>query len=226
MPCNGLPPVAQRLKRLPAMQETWVRSLGQEDPLEKEMAPHSSILAWRIPWTEEPGRLQSTGSQRLGHDWATSLHFALCNSTSLLRFWILFACVHVWLIQPRGQCVGGRAQVVPCIHCSMLLGCRMCMLRHFSRVWLCDPMNCGLPGSSVCGILQARILEWVAMPSSRGSSPPMDPTHVYYVSCIIQVGSLPVVPPGKPMLLGNNHIHYALRLYWLQCLALSIYELI
>ena len=60
--------VAQRLKRLPATQETWVRSLGWEDPLEKEMAPHSSILAWRIPWMEEPGRLQSTGSQRVGHD--------------------------------------------------------------------------------------------------------------------------------------------------------------
>ena len=60
--------VAQRIKRLPAMQETWVRSLGWEDPLEKEMATHSSIVAWRIPWTEEPGRLQSTGSQRGGHD--------------------------------------------------------------------------------------------------------------------------------------------------------------
>ena len=64
--------VAQRLKRLPPMRETWVRSLGQEDPLEKEMATHSSILAWRIPWMEEPGRLQSMGSQRVGHDWATS----------------------------------------------------------------------------------------------------------------------------------------------------------
>ena len=60
--------VAQRLKHLPPMRETRVRSLGQEDPLEKEMATHSSILAWRIPWTEEPGRLQSTGSQRDGHD--------------------------------------------------------------------------------------------------------------------------------------------------------------
>ena len=65
--------VAQRLKHLPAMWETWVRSLGWEDPLEKEMATHSSILAWRIPWTEEPGGLQSTGSQRVGHAWATSL---------------------------------------------------------------------------------------------------------------------------------------------------------
>ena len=67
--------VAQRLKDLPPMQETQVRSLGQEDPLEKEMATHSSILAWRIPWTEELGRLQSTGLQRVGHNWATSLHF-------------------------------------------------------------------------------------------------------------------------------------------------------
>ena len=64
--------MAQRVKRLPAMQETRVRSLGWEDPLEKEMATHSSILAWRIPWTEEPGGLQSMGSQRVGHDWATS----------------------------------------------------------------------------------------------------------------------------------------------------------
>ena len=60
--------VAQRLKCLPAMRENWVRSLGWEDPLEKEMATHSSILAWRIPWTEEPGGLQSTGSQRVGYD--------------------------------------------------------------------------------------------------------------------------------------------------------------
>ena len=66
--------VSQRLKRLPPMRETWVRSLGWEDPLEKEMATHSSILAWRSPWMEEPGRLQSTGSQRVGHDWATSSH--------------------------------------------------------------------------------------------------------------------------------------------------------
>ena len=60
--------MAQRVKNLPAMQETWVRSLGQEGPLEKEMAIHSSTLAWRIPWTEKPGRLQSMGSQRVRHD--------------------------------------------------------------------------------------------------------------------------------------------------------------
>ena len=61
-------PVAERVKRLPAMRETRVQSLGREVPLEKEMATHSSILAWRIPRTEKPGRLQSVGSQRVGHD--------------------------------------------------------------------------------------------------------------------------------------------------------------
>ena len=60
--------VAQSVKNLPAVQETWVRSLGWEDPLEKEMATHSSILAWKISWTEEPGGLQSMGSQRVGHN--------------------------------------------------------------------------------------------------------------------------------------------------------------
>ena len=65
---NGASLVAQMVKRLPAMWETWVRSLGQEDSLEKEMATHSSILAWKIPWTEEPGRLQSMGLQRVRHD--------------------------------------------------------------------------------------------------------------------------------------------------------------
>ena len=60
--------VAQTVKRLPTVRETWVQSLGWEDPLEKEMAPHSSTLAWKILWMEEPGRLQSMGSKRVGHD--------------------------------------------------------------------------------------------------------------------------------------------------------------
>ena len=60
--------VAQTVKRLPTMQETWVPSLGREDALGKKMATHSSILAWKIPWTEEPGRLQYMGLQRVGHD--------------------------------------------------------------------------------------------------------------------------------------------------------------
>ena len=60
--------VAQTVKRLSTMRKTWVRSLGREDPLAKEMAIHSSTIAWKIPWTEEPGRLQSMGSQRVGND--------------------------------------------------------------------------------------------------------------------------------------------------------------
>ena len=68
--------VAQTVKKLPAMQETQVRSLGQEDPLEKEMATHSSILAWRIPWTEKPGGLQAMRSQRVRHDWGTNTYFS------------------------------------------------------------------------------------------------------------------------------------------------------
>ena len=66
--------VAQMVKNLPGMWETWVWSLGQEDLLEKGMVTHSNILAWRIPWTEEPGGLQSMGSQRVGHDWVTNTH--------------------------------------------------------------------------------------------------------------------------------------------------------
>ena len=73
--------VAQRLKHLPGMQETRVQSLGREDPLEKELATHSSTLAWRIPWREEPGRLQSMGSQRVGCYWATKLSFFSFLST-------------------------------------------------------------------------------------------------------------------------------------------------
>ena len=69
--------MVQRLKHLPAMWETWVRSLGREDPLEKEMATHSSILAWRIPWTEELGGLQSTGHKQSDTTKRLHFHFSL-----------------------------------------------------------------------------------------------------------------------------------------------------
>ena len=75
----------QRLKRLPAMWETWVRSLGQEGPLEKEMAPHSSILAWRIPWMEEVGGLQSTG--RKESDTTERLQFLSLSFQGNLVIW-------------------------------------------------------------------------------------------------------------------------------------------
>ena len=79
-----------RGKRLPGMQETRVRSLGQEDPLEKEMATHSSTLVWRIPWREEPGRLQSMGLQRVGHDWAEWLHSLMILLMYCWFFWWIF----------------------------------------------------------------------------------------------------------------------------------------
>ena len=76
---------AQRVKCLPAVRETWVRSPGWEDPLGKEMAAHSNVFAQKIPWTGEPSRLQSMGSQRIGHDWATSLSLSLYgNETHLI----------------------------------------------------------------------------------------------------------------------------------------------
>ena len=74
--------VAQLVKNLPAMQETWVRFMGREDPLEKEMATHSNILAWRLPWTEEPGGLQSMGLQEWDNDLATKpLPYRYASST-------------------------------------------------------------------------------------------------------------------------------------------------
>ena len=82
--------VAQTVENLPAVQETWVWFLGQEDPLEKEIAAHSSILAWRFPWTKEPSGLQSMGSRRVGHDWANFTFIGLvsgqCGSDFLFFF--------------------------------------------------------------------------------------------------------------------------------------------
>ena len=98
--------VAQMIKNLPVMQETQVWSLGHEDFLEKRMAIHSSILAWRSPWTEEPGGLQSMGPQRVGHDWAvntiyTLLEKAMAPHSSTLTWKIL------WMEEPgRLQSMG------------------------------------------------------------------------------------------------------------------------
>ena len=83
--------MAQTVKNVPTMQETWVQSLGQEDPLEKGMVTHSSILTWRIPWTEESGGVQSMGSQRVGHDGATNTLIFVCVCVCVC------VCVYIYI---------------------------------------------------------------------------------------------------------------------------------
>ena len=89
--------VAQTVTNLPVIRDTRVPSLGWEDPLEKEMAAHSSILAWKIPWTEEPGGLQSTGSQRAGHNLVTKQHKA-CMFYPLWELWHYY---HAAILKPK-----------------------------------------------------------------------------------------------------------------------------
>ena len=137
----------QLVKNLPAMRETWVRSQGWEDPLEKGKVTHSRILAWRISWT-----VLSMGSQRVGHGWATFMSII-----------VLQCCV--------GFCCTTRESAV----CA-------CTPSHCSCVWLCSSMDCSLSGSSVHGILQAGILKWVAMPSSRGSCGHWDWTNIFCIA--------------------------------------------
>ena len=95
--CKGTSLVVQMVKRLPAMQETWVQSLGWEDLLEKEMATRSSILAWKIPWMEEPGGLQSVGSQRVRHDWVTSLFLSFLPFSNSAMPLSIFKVISIFL---------------------------------------------------------------------------------------------------------------------------------
>ena len=91
--------MAQTVKNSPALQETGVWSLGWEDPLEKGMATHSSILAWRIPWTEDPSGLQSMGSQRVGHNWVPNTHTRTHTHTHTHHHWIVLGLPlvgHLW----------------------------------------------------------------------------------------------------------------------------------
>ena len=121
--------LAQIVKNLPAMQDTWVQSQGWKDPLEKGMATHSSILAWRIPWTEEPGRLQSMGSQRVRHDWATKT-FTLHKDIQLERevysfswstFWskkVFFKMFSLWrlFVENAWACAPTHMQINICTY--------------------------------------------------------------------------------------------------------------
>ena len=153
--------VAQMVKNLPAMQVTRVWSLGWEDLLEKEMATHSSILAWRIPQTKESGMLQFMGLQRVRHDWVTNMH---TNTLKKVKLLVTQSCLTLW-----------------------------------------DSMDCSPPGSSIHGILQARIMEWVAIPSP-GDLPD---TRIESRSHALQADSfLPSEPPEKPQISWISPQHH------------------
>ena len=98
--------MAQVVKNLPAIQETQVQILGQEAPLEEEMATHCSMLAWKIPWTEEPGRLQSMRSQRIRHDWA---HMHLCVHAHVYTHVHAIIYTHTFVHKPRYKLVRGHS---------------------------------------------------------------------------------------------------------------------
>ena len=162
------------VKNLPGMQETSVQSLGRDDPLEKEIATHSSVLAWRIPWTKEPGRLQSMGSQRAGHSWKWLTHTIDSYYTHqkhpppqvvrlYSRYWL--SC----LIQFKAR------WKLQCVLCCAVLSCSV--MSNSATLWTAAhqaPLS--------MRILQARILEWVAMPSSRRSSQPRDWNQVSLIA--------------------------------------------
>ena len=145
--------MAQIVKNLPAMQDTQVRSLDPVDPLEKEMATHSSILIWRIPWTEKPGALQSMGSQRVGHDWATFTF----NS---VVFW--FTSVHTsyykYIFIHKYSC------------CSVT---KLCLI-------LCDPMDYSMAGFCVLLHLPefAQTHVHLVNDAIKSSHPQSSPSHL------------------------------------------------
>ena len=149
--------VAQTVRCLSTIQETRVQSLGQEDLLEKEVATHSSILAWKIPWMEEPGGLQSTGSQRVGHDWVTSFTHTHTHTHT-----------HIYGLQNSlfSQC--SICGTVTNCHLSFTLFLRMLLLHCLpfqciawlmlvcsgaqSCLTLCDLMNCSPSSCPIHGI--------------------------------------------------------------------------
>ena len=166
------------VKRLPAMWEAQVQSLGREDPLEKGMAIHSSTIAWRIPWTEEPGRLQSMGSQRVGHDWATSLialfiiywlffissrsllnlscifsilvsRICICNSFLFSRFWIIFPIIIQNSLSGRFLISSSFVWFGGHLSCFFTWGVFLCLFILFILLCLGSPF-CIL---AVCGVL-------------------------------------------------------------------------
>ena len=162
------------------------------------MAPHSSTLAWEVPWTEEPGRLQSMGSRRVERDWATSLSrigegngnplqcSCLENPRDGGAWWAAIYGVaqsRTWL---KRRSSSSSFIIIICFLFIVLVA-QLCLT-------LCNPLDCNLPDFSVLGIFQARILDLVAISFSRGSSWPRDQTQ----SSALKADSLPTELPGKP----------------------------
>ena len=149
------------------MQKTWVRSLGWEDLLEKGMTTHSSILAWRIPWTEEPGGLQSIGSQRVRHDWTTNTFTSTYLLSHPVILWDLFMSLEIAL---------GKAQV------------QFSLLPQFSSVaqsclTLCNPMDWRVPGFPVFHQLLELVqthVHWVGDPTISSSVIPFSSWLQYF----------------------------------------------
>ena len=172
------------VKNLPAMQETWVQSLGQKDPLEKGMAIHCSILAWRIPWTEEPGGLQFVGLQRVRHDWATftttdftysEMHETFFNLTVFCVFFKI--CLFLAVLGLR-CCVQALSS---CSEWGLFSSC---------RVWAsqCGGLSCGSTDFSSYDALVW--LPWGMWGLLGAGIEPESPA--------LATGFLTTRPPGKP----------------------------
>ena len=167
--------------------ETQVLSLAQEDPLEAEIATHSSILTWRIPWTEEPGGLQSMGSQRVRLNW-NNLAAAAAKELQLC----LTVRPHRW--QPtRILCPWDSPGKNTEVGCHFLLQCMK--VKSESEVTqscptLNDPMDFSPPGSSIHGIFQARVLEWGAIAFSRSNLAHTYKSYHRYLSFSIWLHSI------------------------------------
>ena len=188
------------------MQRARVWSLGWEDPLEMGMATHSSILPWKIPWTEEPRGVRSIGSERVGHDWVTELNWALRIHYPLNKCYFSYLVVSSLVTETLSTEQWWRTPQWPPLcwsankttkrifvkgspgsfytDCLSVLSC----VRLFVTPW-----TYSLPGSSV----QPRILERVAILISRGSSQPRDQTWVSCISCIGR-RFFTTETPGKP----------------------------
>ena len=120
--------VAQMVKCLPTMRETWVQSLGQEDLLEKEMATHCRILAWKIPWTEDPGRLQSMGSQRVGHNFVYNPLYSFVYYPLQIFFpfhRLSFHCVITSFVVKELSCSFDVVALVHFLFCCLYFRCRI-----------------------------------------------------------------------------------------------------